>query len=93
MQEEKLSIIRDYLRTEFAGFDLADQSDFDRIAQTFRLVKNQRIHLVTVRRNLIDGHTPSELSTILDQSHLKQYFSDEKVSRIVVTQNGIQTET
>ncbi len=93
LPEEKLSVIRDYLRTEFAGFDLADQYDFDRIAQTFRLVKDQKIHLVTVRRNFIDDHTPSELSTILDRSHLKHYFSDEKISRIVVTQKGVQTET
>lgn len=90
--EEKLSVIRNYLRIEFADFDLADQYDFDRIAQTFRLVKDQKIHLITVSKNFIDDHATSELSTHLAISNLKQYFDDEKVSRIVLTKKGIQTE-
>ena len=90
--EEKLSVIRNYLRIEFADFDLADQYDFDRIAQTFRLVKDQKIHLITVSKNFIDDHATSELSTHLAISNLKQYFDDKKVSRIVLTKQGIQTE-
>lgn len=91
--EEKLSVIRDYLSTEFTSFNLDDTYDSIRIAQTFRLVKGQRIYLVTVRRSFIDDHTPAELVTILQHSHLTQYFLNEKVARIVVTGQGIQTET
>lgn len=93
LPEEKLSAIRDYLNTEFVGYDLAARYDFDRIAQTFRLVKDLEIHLVTISRNFIENHTTSEISKLLARSNLKQYFSDEKVSRIVVTQKGIKTET
>lgn len=93
LSEEKLRAIRNYLKTEFKDFDLDDAYDFDRIGQTFRLVKGQKIYLVTVRRAFIDDHTPSELSNILKHGHLTQYFLNEKVSRIVVTGKGIQTKT
>jgi len=93
LSEEKLRVIRNYLKTEFKDFDLDDAYDFDRIGQTFRLVKGQKIYLVTVQRAFIDDHTPSELSNILKHGHLTQYFLNEKVSRIVVTGKGIQTKT
>jgi hypothetical protein len=92
LSEDKLSVIRNYLRTEFPGFDLEDRYDSDRIAQTFRLDEGQKIHLVTVSREFIDDHTPSEISMILQGSHLKQFFYGEKVTRVLVTSKGIKTE-
>jgi hypothetical protein len=90
--EDKLSVIRDYLRTEFPDFELDDRYDFDRIAQTFRLNAGQKTHLVTVSRKFIDDQTPARLSMILQESHLKQYFNNEKVARVLVTAEGIGTE-
>ena len=90
--EDKLSVIRTYLRTEFPDFELDDRYDFDRIAWTFRLNAGQKTHLVTVLRKFIDDHTFSGAPMIFQDSHLKQYFNNEKVTRVLVTTKGIGTE-
>ena len=36
--EEKLEAIREYLRAEFNGSNITDKHDFDRDAQTFKLM-------------------------------------------------------
>jgi len=90
--EDKLSVIRSYIRTEFPDFELDDRCDFDRNAWTFRLNAGQKIHLVTVLRKFMDDHTSEELSMIFQDSHLKQYFNNEKVTRVLVTTKGIGTE-
>lgn len=92
LSEEKLRVIRNYLKTEFKDFDLTDKYDFNRIAQTFRLVKGKKIHLVTVQRAFIDDYTPSEIAAILKRSCLKDFFLNEKISRLVITNKDIQTE-
>jgi len=88
LPEEKLRVIRDYLRTAFPGFGLYDWYDSGRIAQTFRLDKEETLHLVTIRRPFIDDHTPSEILGILRMSHLKKCFQDENVSCVLVTEKG-----
>jgi hypothetical protein len=90
--EEKVEAIRKYLRVEFADYDLADEFDFERHAQTFRLIKDSRICLITVSGSFINDHTTSELSRVLSYGNLKQYFADEKVSRIIITEGKIQIE-
>jgi hypothetical protein len=90
--EEKLSAVRNYLKSEFPDYAVDDQYDFDRVAWTFRLTLKDKIHLVTVAREFIDDHTPSEISNILQKHPLSQHFRQAKVARIVIRNSGIKPE-
>jgi len=93
LQQEKLNFIRDYLRTEFKGFDLVhDNDDMDRQGHTFQLDKDNKIRLVTVQRNVTDNVTGPKLSTFLQGYPLRQHFDNENVKRIVISENGIKLE-
>ncbi len=69
-----------------------DYYDFDRVAQTFRLMLGDKIHLVTPSRAFIDDHSASEISILLQGYNLSQYFKDERVTRVIVTNSGIEIE-
>lgn len=90
--EDKLNAVRNYLKSEFPGYTIDDHYDFDRFAQTFRLTLGDKIHLVTVSREFIDDHSVSEISILLQGYNLSQYFKDEKVVRVIVTNSGVKLE-
>jgi len=90
--EEKLNVVRNYLRNEFPGYDLHDRYDFDRVAHTFRLTSENKVHLVTVSREFLDDHNASEISSSLEKSQLGNCFQGENILRAIVTNHGIKLE-
>jgi hypothetical protein len=92
LNENKLGEIRKYLTQEFKGYELADTYDFDRMAQTFRLVCGKVINLVTVSEEFIEDHSAKQISSILSSSNLSTYFQSKNVSRLIVTTSGLKTE-
>ena len=93
LEKNKLEEIRKYLTQEFKEYELDDRYDFDRMAQTFRLVSGKVIYLVTVSREFIDDHSANQLSSILSSSNLSTYFQSKDVSRLIITTSGLKTET
>lgn len=90
--DDKISAVRNYLKTEFPGYTIDDYYDFDRVTQTFRLTVKDKILLVTPSRVFIDDHSPSEISILLQGYNLSQYFKDERVARVIVTNAGVEQE-
>ena len=90
MSEKKFNVIRNYLSTEFPNYAIDDRHDFDRIAQTFRLTTEEKIHLVTFSRGFLDNNSPSQIADILEKSSLSKHFQQEGIARVVVTNSGIR---
>ena len=59
--EDKLNVIREYLRSEFETENIDDKHDFDREAQTFR-IDADRLYLITVAREFIDDNDSAEIT-------------------------------
>ncbi len=91
--DDKLEVIRRCLKTQFSEHDLADQYDFDRVAQTFRISNEKEIYLVTVSKEFIDDHSTSEIEEMINNSHLYQFFKSGDIGRVIITSKGIKTET
>ncbi len=91
--DDKLEVIRSCLKTQFPEHDLADQYNFDRLAQTFRISNEKEIYLVTVSKEFIDDHNTSEIEEIINESHLYQFFKSGDIARVILTTKGIKTET
>ena len=92
LDEEKLNAIRNYLISEFPGYTVNDRYNSDRVVQTFRLAFKDKTHLVDVLRTFIDDSSVSEISNVLERSHLSKYSRREDISRIIVTNSGIKLE-
>jgi hypothetical protein len=92
MPEGKLNAVRNYLKSEFPGYDLADQYDPDRIAQTFRLTTKDQIRLVTFSREFLDDHNASDISKNLGKLQLARYFQQKNMARTIVTNYGMRFE-
>ena len=90
MTEEKFNVIRDYLSTEFPNYTIDDRHDFDRVAQTFRLTREDKIHFLTLSRQFLDDNSSSQIADILKRRSLNEYFQQEGITRVVVTNSGIR---
>jgi hypothetical protein len=93
--EEKINAVKEYLKSEFPDHSLHDRFDFDREAQTFRLLQDQdnELKLVTVAREFIEAHAAGEISVILNRLQLSKYFHNAKnKNRMIVTSKEITFE-
>ena len=92
--KDKLDAVRVSLKAEFPEYEMADQYDSDRYAQTFRLTKanDQRIFLVTVAREFLDDHEAAEISNILQRTPISGSFRSKHVSRVIISNSGIRGE-
>ena len=92
LSEEKLKIVRDFLKSQFPDYELADKYDFSRMAQTFRLTTVERFYLITVLRKFLDDHNASEIKKILERSKLDEYLNRYKKIHLIITSSGVKTE-
>lgn len=92
--DDKLEAVKNNLKAEFPEYKLADKYDSERFAQTFRLTKenNQRILLITIAREFLDDHDAAGISSILQSTRISDHFKPEGVSRVIVTNLGINVE-
>jgi hypothetical protein len=90
--DEKLNVIRKYLRTVSPESEHADKYDFDRMAWTFRLYQKGKIQLVTFSREFIEDNAPGHISSFLEYEQVLKYFERESIKRVLVTGKGISTE-
>jgi hypothetical protein len=92
---EKINAVKECLKSEFPDHSLHDRFDFDREAQTFRLLQdeNSELKLVTVAREFIEDHAAGEISMILNRLQLSDTFQRTKdKNRMIVTSKGITFE-
>src|SRR3989449_8211897 len=72
-----LDAVRQHLKQCFPDWAVDERWDGDREAQSFRLTKpSEPVHLLEVRRNVLDNHRPEELSVLL------KYRSEEHTSEL-----------
>ena len=91
--EEKIQIIRDYLKKQFPSADHADQNDFDRMGHKFRITTNDHVMLTSVSREFIEDNNSKVIITILDRINLRNLLNDNPKSTIIVTSSGTRIET
>jgi hypothetical protein len=89
--DDKLDVIREFLRVKFPGADYADEYDFDSIAWTFRLNRGGTTQLITFRRDFLDDRSRVAISAFLE-THLSSLIETPTNVRIIVSNKGIERE-
>ncbi|MDL1969823.1 MAG: hypothetical protein LWW94_02400 [Candidatus Desulfofervidaceae bacterium] len=88
--EEKLNVIREYLKTKFPDYTVDEGYEFDHSAQTFRLRRRNKMHFVIISEEFIDDREGSKIKTSLQKIPLKKYFHQEGVTCVIITNSSIR---
>lgn len=80
IEQAKIDTVKEYLRSEFPGFQIDDTDDFDRVSQKFRACNDSTIHVVKFNRNFFDDTLDIKKALIdLELSNFMQHNPDKQV--------------
>src|SRR5256886_17409374 len=84
-----LDPVRQPLKQCFPDWAVDERWDGDREAQSFRLTKpSEPVHLLEVRRNVLDHHRPEELSVVLKNQGVGQSLAHAEGHRLLLSASG-----
>lgn len=92
LDEIKLNAVRNYLEANFADYEIEDRYDFDRDAQTFRLIKEKKFCLVTVSSEFLEDHSIDEILIWFDRYSLVKNIQQRNKTRFIVTSRMLRME-
>jgi len=86
-----LDAVRQHLKQCFPDWAVDERWDGNREAQSFRLTKpSEPVHLLEVRRNVLDNHRPEELSVLLKYQAVGQSLAHAEGHRLLLSARGLE---
>jgi len=84
--EEKVNVVREYLKHEFPDHDIPDYFDTNIMGQSFYIVGENK--KVSVRRVFLEERTIPQISAFLKISELGKQLYEAGITHIIVENNG-----
>lgn len=85
--QAKIDAVREYLQSEFPGFEVDDADDFERVSRKFRAVKDFIIHIIKFERRFLDN-TP-DIKKALHDLELSKFMRLNEGKQTLVTKRGL----
>lgn len=87
IEQAKIDAIREYLQSEFPGFQIDDADDFDRVSQKFRAFNGSTLHIVKFERIFLDD--TSDIKKTLQYLELSKFMQINAGRQVLVTKKGL----
>ncbi len=84
MLDEKIEVIRRYLRIEFPDHIIEDQYNFDLGAQIFRVSKVDTPYIVRVTQEFIDDNDSASIEVILQRRNIANLIRENRGQKILL---------
>lgn len=88
IKQEKINAVREYLKSEFNGFQIDDAYDDERLSQKFRVSDDAMIYIVKFDKIFLDK-TP-DIKTVLRHFELSKFMRVNNTKQILVTERGLE---
>ncbi len=90
IEEDKIRVVREYLRAKFPGCEIPDKYEFDYVGQSFGIDCGEVFHYVTITQAFFSDNSTKELSSWLKNSEIAQQLSNKETSlRFIVMAKGV----
>jgi hypothetical protein len=92
IDQEKIKAVHGYVKDEFQGCLIEDTYDKLRTVQTFRIIYEESIFLITILREFFDDNSPSDIPALLRSFLLAEHLRDIGSTPLIVTKEGLKLE-
>jgi hypothetical protein len=84
---EKVVAVKEYLQTEFPGFEVDDADDFERLSRMFRASNDSSTYIVKFERRFLDES--SDVKETLRYMELSEAMKRSENKQVLVTKQGL----
>jgi hypothetical protein len=90
VNEEKLTVIRKYLHSEFPGFNFMESYDIDRGALKFTINKGDILHIVEVSEFFLEDYDVRTIASHFKNWKVAEHLRDIGDTPIMVGSEGLE---
>ena len=90
-ENPKFAVIKDYLKRKFPNSTIDQRIDFDRGAQTFKVIMTGNTLLLKVGNEFVSDNEAPEIVGLFDRWSLAEILEKETELGVLVTARGVET--
>ncbi len=87
IEQARIEAVREYLQSEFPGFQIDDADDFDRVSQKFRAFNGSTLYIVKFDRIFFDDI--SDIKKALQNLEVSKFMRLNNEKQVLVTKKGL----
>lgn len=85
MDEKKLEVVREYLKSKFPENTIEEKYDFDLSAQTFKIHKGKHRLLLKVGENFLEDNNEEQIKVTLNNQAIAELLEENKELGVLVS--------
>jgi hypothetical protein len=83
----KVEAVKEYLKSEFPGFEIDDADDFERVSRMFRASNDRSTYIVKFERRFLDDSR--DVKEALKYMELSESMKRHEHKQVLVTKQGV----